>query len=188
MWMNEASSCPNSLLGSYWMSHLRLWALHRPFSFSPFQTQGTMTVKSSSNFLGFSPFSDNVLGLDVPFCPLEELPVLGLSILSHFCESPGFTHCHSSPSPSLLWQRTKKCWDFVSLLIWGPFVQLFCCGSLLVLPHQSSSILHSCQSQHFHQNIKQGPQGQYRYSSDCSPTCRTLCPSNVDLESPCPPL
>lgn len=49
-----------------------------------------MTTKSSAYFLGFSQVGDSVLGLDVPFFPLEELPVMRLSILSYLCESTGF--------------------------------------------------------------------------------------------------
>ena len=65
-----------------------------------------MTIKSSAHFLGFSQVGDSVLALDVPFFPLEELPVMGLSILSYLCESPGLTHWLLSPNLGVLRQRT----------------------------------------------------------------------------------
>lgn len=116
-----------------------------------------MTIKSPAHFLSFSQAGDSVLGLDVPFSSfsMNKLPVMGLSILSCLCESPGFSHCLLSPSLGVL----RQCMYMQILPICSsrkhlhpPFFQPFCCLSLLVFLRQSSSNLHSCPSQYFHYN------------------------------------
>lgn len=57
-------------------------------------------------FLGFLPIWRQWAESGCTLLYLEELSVLGVTIMSHFYESPEFTHWHLSSSLSVLWQWT----------------------------------------------------------------------------------
>ena len=64
----------------------------------PAVTQRTFQLSTPPHVSSSSSVGGTILVLDVPFCTLQGMTVINLSILFHVCESSEFTHSTLSPS------------------------------------------------------------------------------------------